>query len=158
NEIPQTPYYGSVDSTPLFLILIGEHAKWTGRLGLFQEFRPHVERALERIANYGDEEKNGYLWYRSESQKGLVNQGWKDSGDSIMNADGTLATPPIALVEVQGYLYRAKLLIADLYAQAGDESSAAKLREEARNLKIRFNRDFWIPSLDFYALALQKNG
>ncbi len=156
NEIPQTPYYGAVDSTPLFLILIGEYANWTGDLSLFNDLRQNVERALHWIDDYGDEGKNGYLSYASKSSKGLGNQGWKDSGDSIMNADGSLATPPIALVEVQGYVYRAKLLMAELYARSGDQPTASRLRKEAEDLKKRFNHDFWVEEQDFYAIALQK--
>jgi glycogen debranching enzyme len=156
NEIPQTPYYGSVDSTPLFLILVGEHADWTGDLKLFRDLRQNIERALHWIDHYGDEAGNGYLSYASKSSKGLGNQGWKDSGDSIMNADGSLATPPIALVEVQGYVYRAKLLMAELYARSGENSIAARLRSEAEQLKARFERDFWIDEKKFYAIALQK--
>ncbi len=156
NEIPQTPYYGAVDSTPLFLILIGEHANWTGDLKLFHELRPNIERGLTWIDKYGDEAHNGYVSYISKSSKGLGNQGWKDSGDSIMNADGSLATPPIALVEVQGYVYRAKLLISDLYARAGENDTAARLSNQAEQLKERFNRDFWIEDKKFYAIALQK--
>jgi glycogen debranching enzyme len=155
NEIPQTPYYGSVDSTPLFLLLIGEHANWTGDLQLFHDLRPHVERALRWIDTEGDEAHNGYLSYATKSRKGLGNQGWKDSGDSVMNADGSLATPPIALVEVQGYVYRAKRLIADLYARSGEPQVAARLRKEADDLAVRFNREFWVPDHDFYAIAIQ---
>lgn len=156
NEIPQTPYYGSVDSTPLFLILIGEHANWTGDLGLFRAVQENVERALYWIDHYGDEGKSGYLSYASKSSKGLGNQGWKDSGDSVMNADGSLATPPISLVEVQAYVYKAKHLMADLYARSGDKPTASRLRREAEELKVRFNRDFWIAETKFYAIALQK--
>ncbi|MBV9609197.1 MAG: amylo-alpha-1,6-glucosidase, partial [Acidobacteria bacterium] len=157
NEIPQTPYYGAVDSTPLFLILIGEHANWTGSLQLFTELRSNVERALHWIDTDGDLGNNGYLSYARKSKKGLGNQGWKDSGDSIMNADGSLATPPIALVEVQGYVYRAKLLIAELYARTGEDGTAQRLREQAEALKTHFNRDFWVDGKDFYAIALQKH-
>jgi glycogen debranching enzyme len=157
NEIPQTPYYGAVDSTPLFLILIGEHAKWTGSLQLFNELCPNIERALRWIDTDGDEGHNRYLSYATKSSKGLGNQGWKDSGNSIMNADGSLATPPIALVEVQGYVYRAKLLMADLYARSGDDAKASRLREEAKDLKARFNRDFWLDDNGFYAIALRKD-
>jgi glycogen debranching enzyme len=157
NEIPQTPYYGSVDSTPLFLILVGEHAKWTSELGLFNELRENVERALHWIDNYGDEAGNGYVSYATKSKKGLNNQGWKDSHDAIMNADGSLVTPPVALAEVQGYVYLAKLLIADLYRRSGDDTTATRLRNEADDLKMRFNRDFWLLDKDYYAIALQKN-
>jgi glycogen debranching enzyme len=85
------------------------------------------------------------------------NQGWKDSGDSVMNSDGSLATPPIALVEVQGYVYRAKLLMADLYTRGGDSGTGARLRSKAAELKKAFNRDFWVESKDFFAIALQKD-
>jgi len=156
NEIPQTPYYGSVDSTPLFLILVGEHANWTGDLSLFRDIRTNIERALHWIDNCCHEANGRYLFYSSKSSKGLGNQGWKDSGDSIMNADGSLAQPPIALVEVQGYVYRAKLLIADLYGRAREDSTAVRLRQEAEDLKSQFNRDFWIDEKQFYAIALQK--
>lgn len=158
NEIPQTPYYGAVDSTPLFLILLGEHANWTGDLSLFEDIRAHVERALHWIDHGGADPNGKYLSYASKSSKGLGNQGWKDSGDSVMNADGSLATPPIALVEVQGYVYRAKLLMADLYERIGDKETAAQLRNQAAELKKHFNRDFWIESKSFYAIALQKDG
>lgn len=155
NEIPQTPYYGSVDSTPLFLILVALHAQWTGDLGLFRELESHVVRALEWIAVYGESTGNGYVAYESKSAKGLGNQGWKDSGDSIVNADGSLAMPPISLVEVQGYVYLAKQGIADLYERAGDLDTAARLRREAGDLRSRFNRDFWLSKKGTYALALQ---
>ena len=155
NEIPQTPYYGSVDSTPLFLILVGEHANWTGDLSLFRDIKTNIEQALHWIDNCCHEVNSRYLFYSRKSSKGLGNQGWKDSGDSIMNADGSLAEPPIALVEVQGYVYRAKLLIADLYARAGEDLTAARLRHEAEDLKSQFNRDFWIDEKQFYAIALQ---
>ncbi len=158
NEIAQTPYYGSVDSTPLFLILIGEHANWTGNLTLFQELRGNVGRALDWIDNYGTLVKRRYLAYARKSSKGLNNQGWKDSDNAIMHADGSLVKPPIALVEVQGYAYRAKLLMADLYARSGDQQSAARLRKQAERLKHDFNRDYWIEDKQFYALALQKDG
>jgi glycogen debranching enzyme len=154
-DIPQTPSYGSIDSTPLFLILLARHAAWTGDLGLFRELRGHVERALEWMERYGDRDGSGYLSYQNESDKGLANQGWKDSGDSIVNADGSLAEPPIKLVEVQGYAYRARLGIADLFARAGDHGPARHLRQQAEQLRKRFNRDFWLPDLSFYAEALQ---
>jgi glycogen debranching enzyme len=157
NEIPQTPYYGSVDSTPLFLTLVGEHANWTGDLSLFNSIRQHVERALDWIDHGGGDPNGRYLSYASKSSKGLGNQGWKDSGDSVMNSDGSLATPPIALVEVQGYVYRAKLLMANLYERVGGKQRADRLRSEAAELKRSFNQDFWVESKNFYAIALQKD-
>ena len=158
NEIPQTPYYGSVDSTPLFLVLIGQHAHWTGDLTLFTELRHNVERALAWIDKQIQSTGSGYLTYQRSSTGGLGNQGWKDSGDAIVNADGSLATAPIALVEVQGYVYLAKLTIADLYQRAGDAGTAERLRGEADALRVRFNRDFWLRDKGTYALALQASG
>jgi glycogen debranching enzyme len=154
-EIPHTPYYGTIDATPLFLILIGRHAAWTGQLTLFDELRGHIDAALEWIAKYGDLNGDGYVEYASTSGKGLINQGWKDSGDAIIDTDGRLATPPIALVEVQGYVYLAKLTLADLYERAGEPDRAGRLRQEAQDLRGRFNRDFWLEAKGFYALALQ---
>lgn len=156
-EIPQTPYYGSVDATPLFLILLARHAQWTGELDLFQELERHVKAALAWIDTAIAKGGTGYLSYATKSGNGLSNQGWKDSGDSIMNHDGRLATPPIALVEVQGYVYMAKRDIADLYRRAGDASTADRLAREANELRERFERDFWLDSLGTYALALQRD-
>jgi glycogen debranching enzyme len=154
-EIPHTPYYGTIDATPLFLILVARHAAWTGQLTLFNELRSPIEAALEWMAKYGDRDGDGYLEYQSSSGRGLVNQGWKDSGDAIVNADGSLATPPIALVEVQGYVYWAKIALADLHQHAGEPERADQLRHEAEDLRVRFNRDFWLEEQGFYALALQ---
>jgi glycogen debranching enzyme len=158
NKIPQTPYYGTIDATPLFLILLAEHARWTGSLDLFDELRDNVERALRWMADYGDPEGMGYLAYQTKSSQGLGNQGWKDSGDAIVNADGTLATPPIALAEVQGYVFRAKRGLAELYRRAGDAERAGQLDAEAADLARRFDRDFWLEDKGIYALALQKGG
>jgi hypothetical protein len=153
NEIPQTPYYGTIDATPLLLVLLARHAAWTGSLNLFRELRDNVERALAWMADYGDPTGAGYLAYQVKSKKGLGNQGWKDSGDSIVNADGSLAKPPIALAEVQGYVYLAKMSLADLYGRAGDEDRARGLVREAEDLRQRFNRDFWLKDRGVYALA-----
>ena len=155
NEIPQTPYYGTVDATPLFLILVAQHAAWTGDLTVFRDLRSNIERALAWMATYGDQNGDGYLEYQGSAQQGLINQGWKDSGDAVVNADGTLAQPPIALVEVQGYVYLAKTALADLYAHAGEAARAAQLRREAQALRAQFNRDFWLAEKHCYALALQ---
>jgi glycogen debranching enzyme len=155
-EIPHTPYYGSVDATPLFLILIGRHAAWTGDVELFESLRDNVELALHWMSTYGDQNHDGYIEYASTSDRGLINQGWKDSGDAIVDSDGHLADPPIALVEVQGYAYEARLLIADLYERTGEAARAKELRDEAAKLRERFNRDFWMEEKGFYALALEK--
>jgi glycogen debranching enzyme len=153
--IPHTPFYGTIDATPLFLILLGRHAAWTGKLDLFHELRDAVERALQWIAQYGDLNGDGYIEDQSTSTHGLVNQGWKDSGDAIVRADGSLATPPIALVEVQGYVFWAKRTIADLYERIGDAAQAQRLRSEADALRGQFNRDFWDADLGTYILALE---
>jgi glycogen debranching enzyme len=158
NEVPQTPYYGTVDATPLFLIMLARHAAWTGSLDLFNELKSHVEAALNWIDDEIAAGGTGYLTYATRSANGLANQGWKDSGDSIVNHDGSLATPPIALVEVQGYVYAAKRGIANLFRRVGDPSAAERLDREADALRDRFERDFWLDDLGTYALALQKDG
>ncbi|MGH9452176.1 MAG: amylo-alpha-1,6-glucosidase [Terriglobia bacterium] len=156
-QIVQTPYYGTVDATPLFIILLSEHAAWTGDLTLFHHLRSNVDAALEWISKYGVLDKDGYLKYQSKSKKGAQNQGWKDSGNSMVNEDGSLAPPPIALVEVQGYVYLAKTLVAELYRRAGAMDRADELLQEAAKLRSHFNRDFWIEDKNFYAMALQQH-
>lgn len=159
NQIPDTPYYGSIDATPLFLILLARHAAWTGRLDLFQELHANVDAALEWITKYGERAHiEGYVSYHSEPGDLLINQGWKDSGDGIIDHDGHVVSPPIALVEVQGYTYLARLEIANLYECNGERDTADRLRREAHELKERFNRDFWLPEREFYALALASGG
>lgn len=155
NKIPHTPYYGTIDATPLFLILLSQHAHWTGDLSLFEDLRSNVDRALDWMADYGDADHDGYLEYNNKSKQGVVNHGWKDSGESIVNADGSLATQPIELVEVQGYAYLARLGMAKLFDQIGEEDKAMQLRTEAQQLCEQFNRDFWLEDLGIYALALQ---
>jgi glycogen debranching enzyme len=155
-EVPHTPYFGTIDATPLWLVLMARHSRWTGDLQLFRELRPHIDAALDWIRRYGDTDGDGYLEYECKIEKGLANQGWKDSGDAIVNADGSLAVPPIALVEVQGYAYEAKIELASLFRRAGEDARAAALESEAHELRERFNRDFWVRE-GYYALALQKN-
>jgi glycogen debranching enzyme len=156
DQIPHTPYYGTIDATLLFLILVARHATWTGSLALFHELRGNIERALAWVAEHGDLDGDGYVEYVCRSDQGLANQGWKDAGDAIVTADGRLATPPIALVEVQGYVYLAKAALADLYDLAGEPDFAARLRGEAAALRERFNRDFWLEAEGCYALALEE--
>lgn len=157
-EVPQTPYYGAVDSTPLFLVLLGVHAAWCGSLELFHELREPVEAALAWLATYADEDGDGYLDYRTRSTRGLRNQGWKDSGNAIVLEDGALAEPPIALPEVQGYAYLAWRLMADLYRRAGEPRTADELDGRAERLYAAFNRDFWLPAEGYYALCRQADG
>ncbi|HET7226515.1 MAG TPA: glycogen debranching N-terminal domain-containing protein [Candidatus Eisenbacteria bacterium] len=158
-RLPHTPYYGSVDATPLFLVALARHARWTGSLALFRELRGPVERALEWIARWGDSDGDGFVDYGpTTTAGGLRNQGWKDSGDGIPNADGSLAEPPIALVEVQGYVYRALLGTAGLFAHAGLPRRARALALEAHRLRERFERAFWSERLQGYVLALERGG
>ncbi len=153
-EMPFGPYYGSVDSTPLFLTLLGETFNWTNDEQLVEELLPNVYAALEWIDQYGDLDGDGFVEYLRRSPKGLVNQGWKDSWDANMHRDGTVAKPPIALCEVQGYVYDAKYRMSSLLRNFGDVKTADRLKREAAELARRFDRAFWMPSRGFYAMAL----
>ncbi len=152
--IPHTPYYGSVDSTPWFLIVYAQHFRWTGDLDLAKELLPAAEAALDWIDRDGDLDGDGFVEYRARSAAGIRNQGWKDSGDSIVHADGALAEPPIALAEVQGYVYMAKLRTADVFEALGQPDRAEALRGEAAALRERFNREFWLEDERYFAAAL----
>jgi|Deesub1362A_J573_1020465.scaffolds.fasta_scaffold00364_22 glycogen debranching enzyme len=153
-EILHTPYYGSIDATPLFVILLGEYYAWTGDRGLLEEMRDALEIALSWCREYGDRDGDGYMEYLGQVEGGLTNQGWKDSWDAVVHPDGKLAEPPIALVEVQAYWYLALEHGARLLAELGDEDGACRLRMEARDLKQRFTRHFWMPDKDCLAFAL----
>jgi len=152
--IPHSPYYGSVDSTPLWLLLLGTYYRWTDDLAFCRELLPNVERALDWIDRYGDLDGDGLLEYQRSSPRGLTNQGWKDSHDSVVHADGKIAEGPIALAEVQAYTYLAKLRIADVYEALGRADEAAGLRAQAGTLRARFNERFWIESEQYFAEAL----
>ena len=153
-EIPFGRYYGSVDSTPLFLWLIGRYVATTGDMSVAEELWPNVERALDWLGNHGDRDGDGYIEYKRETPRGLANQGWKDSLDAISHADGTLAKPPIALAEVQGYAYAAYSSLAELAGRLNKHDMRDHLREEARMLKANFERDFWLKKEKMLALAL----
>ncbi|SEN31380.1 amylo-alpha-1,6-glucosidase [Lihuaxuella thermophila] len=153
-KVPFTPYYGTIDATPLFLVLAAEYYHWTGDEGFIRELLPNIERALDWIDAYGDQDKDGYVEYFQESSKGLANQGWKDSADSIVHKDGSLAKAPIALAEVQGYVYDAKIRLASVYEHLGRPDQARALRESAEKLKAQFARDFWMKDEEFIAIAL----
>lgn len=153
-EVPFGRYYGSVDSTPLFLWLIGEHAEVTGDLTLARELWPNIERALEWIERWGDIDGDGFVEYSRKTPRGLSNQGWKDSFDSISHADGSLATAPIALAEVQGYVYAAYTRISELAMRLGRIDVSAKLTANAAALKAAFLPAFWVESRAMIALAL----
>lgn len=156
--VPHNPYYGSVDATPLFLVLVARHAAWRGSLELFSSLRSNIEAALEWIDEYGDLNRDGYIEYASSSKRGIINQGWKDSGDAIVSEDGRLADPPVALVEVQGYVYMAKVELAELFRRVGERERADQLLRQAEQLRNRFNEDFWLNDKGTFALALQKGG
>ena len=153
-EIPFIPYYGTIDATPLFLVLLAEYVRWTGDLALTRELWPAARAALAWMREHGDRDGDGYLEYATHSRLGLANQGWKDSEDSVMHGNGALAEPPIALAEVQGYAYAALTGMAEVAAALGDPATAAALGAEAQDLFDRFNRDFWLSHESFYALAL----
>ncbi|HBA87241.1 MAG TPA: amylo-alpha-1,6-glucosidase [Geobacter sp.] len=153
-EIPFGRYYGSVDSTPLFIALAGAYYRRTGDLQLIERIWENIVRALNWIDVYGDADGDGFVEYARHSHDGLMQQGWKDSNDSVFHADGTLAQGPIALCEVQGYVYDAKLGAAGMASALGDEAHAARLREEAGTIKERFDQAFWCEDLSCYALAL----
>jgi len=154
NEIPQTPYYGSVDSTPLFLVLLSEYERWTADLALVDRLWPHALAALEWIDQSGDLDHDGFVEYSRRSERGLINQGWKDSADAIRWADGRLAEGPIALVEVQGYVFQARRGMARLARRRGDAAMAERLEASAEDLRTRFEAAFWLEGPATYALAL----
>jgi glycogen debranching enzyme len=153
-EIPFIPYYGSVDATPLFLVLLGEYVRWTGDLALARELWAPAERALGWMDGPGDRDGDGYLEYRRRSPQGLANQGWKDAWDAVMHASGELAEAPIALAEVQGYQYAARLAFGYLADLLGEAGRGAACRARAERLRRRFREDFWMPEDGTYALAL----
>ena len=156
-EVPHTPYYGTVDATPLFLVLLEETMNWLGSTELFNDLYPSAISALEWIDQYGDLDGDGYVEYISHRPGGVANQGWKDSVDSVQFPDGAIAEAPIALVEVQGYVYQAKLGMARLLKRQGVGTELAeKLELEAAQLRHRFNRDFWMEDEGYYALALDR--
>jgi glycogen debranching enzyme len=153
-ELPHTPYYGSVDSTPLWLILLGATFDWTGDRGLVERLWPNALAALEWIERYGDKDGDGFIEYERRSERGLLNQGWKDSGDAIRDRTGRECRPPIALAEVQGYVFDAKRRMARLARVRGDEAMGDRLDREATELAARFEAAFWVEDQRYYAMAL----
>jgi glycogen debranching enzyme len=153
---PHSPYFGTADATPLFLILLDEYHLWTGDDALVRELEPNARAALAWIADSGDADGDGYIEYeRRNSRSGLLNQCWKDSWDSMQFADGTLARGPIATCEIQGYAYDAQRRCARLARGVwNDEALATRLDERAAALQTSFRRDFWMPERRCHALAL----
>jgi glycogen debranching enzyme len=154
HEIPFGLYYGSVDATPLFVMLAGLYTEHTGDLETLRELWPHIEAALGWIDGLGDPDHDGFVEYHRADAMGLVNQGWKDSQDAIFHADGSLAQGPIALCEVQGYVYAAKRLTARSARRLGKHARAAALDAQAEALAQHFEAAFWCESIGTYALAL----
>ncbi len=157
DEIPFHLYYGSVDATPLFVLLAGAYYRRTGDLDFIHRLWPHVERALGWLDGYGDRDGDGFVEYHRRSANGIVQQGWKDSHDSVFHADGRPAEGPIALCEVQGYVYAARLAAADLAGRLGRQETARRLRRQAATLQQRFTEAFWSEELNTYVLALDGN-
>jgi glycogen debranching enzyme len=153
-EVPHTPYYGSIDSTPWFLLVYAQHYRWTGDLEFARRLRPAAQAALRWIDEYGDMDGDGFVEYESRSERGIRNQGWKDSWDALVHPDGTPAKLPIALVEVQAYVYIAKVRVAEVFEAVGMADEAAALRRQAAELRSRFNEAFWMEDEKFFAFAL----
>jgi len=154
NEIPHTPYYGTVDATPLWLMLLDEYERWTGDSTLIERLWPNALAALDWLDRHGDLDGDGFIEYQRLSERGLVNQGWKDSADSVRNRDGSLGEGPIALVEVQGYAYAARRGLARLARLRGDEALATSQENAADRLRRRFEDAFWMEDAGTYAMAL----
>ncbi len=159
HEVTQTPSYAAVDSTLLFLIAIARHVTWTGDLGLFTTLRPNVDRALAWLERRSADNEAGYVTYDGLAEGDQpVNQSWRDSGTGVLRADGSYPTPPLALVEVQGYAYQARRLIAALLRRVGEDAAADRLDAAASALQARFLTDFWMETEGSYCLALEQGG
>ena len=156
DERPHSPYYGTADATPLFLVLLDEYERWTGDADLVRELEPEARAALAWIDEHGDGDGDGFVEYeRRNTESGLENQCWKDSWDSMRFADGSIAKGAIAACEIQGYAYDARVRCARLAREIwGDDGLAGRLESDAAQLRKRFNEAFWMEERDFYALAL----
>jgi glycogen debranching enzyme len=157
-EVPFRRYYGGVDTTPLFVLLAGAYARRSGDLDLIDHLWPQLEAAMGWISGAGDSNRDGFIDYARANRTGLVNQGWKDSSDSVFHDDGRMAEPPIALVEVQGYVYAAQRAMAWLAERRGDARRARDWRRSAKQLRTAVEKRFWLPDLGFYAIAIDGTG
>ena len=153
-EVPFRLYYGSIDSTPLFVLLAGAYFERTGDLDLLRDLWPAIEAGLDWIDRYGDCDGDGFVEYRRAAETGLANQGWKDSYDSVFHADGRLAEGPIALCEVQGYVFAARQAAARIARALGHLERAETLERQAAELAERFEAAFWCEDIGTYAIAL----
>jgi glycogen debranching enzyme len=156
-EVPFGRYYGSADSTPLFVYLAAAYFERTGDKELIRTIWPNIELALAWIDRFGDRDGDGFVEYGRRSQNGLIHQGWKDSSDSVFHADGQPAEGPIAICELQAYVYAAKRGAASLAKTLGHTEKAETLQQEAESLRQRFEEAFWCDAISFYALALDKD-
>jgi glycogen debranching enzyme len=147
-------YYGTADATPLFVMLLGELSRWGLAEEIVHDLLPHAERALDWITTYGDRDGDGFVEYRRATNRGLVNQGWKDSWDGISFASGRLPQAPIALCEIQGYVYAAYLARAHFAHEAGDSAAARHWGGKADRIKAAFNDAFWLPAEGYFAVGL----
>ena len=154
HRVPHTPYYGTADATILYPIVLHETWKWTGSTDLLRRHLETARRCLEWIDEYGDLDGDGFQEYRTRSSQGYENLGWKDSGDAVMYPDGSLVRQPKALVELQGYVFDAKLRMAEVFDALGEPEAATRLRREAATLQQRFEAAFWSEEDGFYAFAL----
>jgi glycogen debranching enzyme len=153
-EIPFGRYYGSVDATPLFVLLAGAYYERTGDRAFVESIWPNIDAALRWIDTYGDPDGDGLVEYIRRTPEGLVQQGWKDSQDSVFHDDGRIAEPPIALCEVQAYVYLARRRAAQLAAALGNDGRAADLAAQAEALHQKFEMLFWSDELSAYVIAL----
>jgi len=152
--VPQTPYYGTWDATPLYLIVLHEAWKWTGDQKLLETYLPNAERCLAWIDQYGDLDGDGFQEYKTFSAQGYENQSWKDSGIAVVYPDGSQVKQPKALCELQGYVYDAKQRMAEIYAALGNAARADELRQQAEQLRRAFNERFWLDDQGTYAFGL----
>jgi glycogen debranching enzyme len=152
--LPYTPYYGTHDATSLFVIVLSYLYQWLGNRALLERYLPNAEAAMAWIDRFGDRDRDGFQEYATRSSHGYYNQGWKDAGDAIPGEDGTLARLPIALCELQGYVYDAKLRLAEIYELLDRPRDAARLQTQARRLYERFNDAFWWEAEGTYYLGL----
>jgi glycogen debranching enzyme len=154
NLTGHSAYYGSVDATPLFVVLLGELCRWGIDDSDLQRLLPHADRAIEWMDHFGDRDGDGFIEYLRSSERGLINQGWKDSVDAIRYRDGQVAEAPLALCEVQGYAYAAFQARASIADRLGDATTRDRMEARAAELKERFNRRFWLDELGWFAVAL----
>ena len=152
--IPHTPYYGTADATPLYLIVLHEAWKWLGDPSLLRNYRDVAIRCLEWLDRYGDLDGDGFQEYQTRSRQGYENMGWKDSGDACVYPDGTQVRQPKALCELQGYVFDAWMRMAEVFEALGERQRASGLRQKAADLKTRFEQRFWCEDIGFYAFML----